>query len=217
MKCHVMSPFCPVCFQAALRDMPGGVSTEVQDMVEQCGETDEDELGPASRPSMVCIIGNGKSLDNIGLPDSMRGESVYPVYMEQNYQDHDLHRDLDWEILSCVNTRSGSRFNPDIGWIAISGPSNNDLTKWTQSWRSLLHWTLIVPCKRVHLLDRDPDNDPDSDLDPVSENFAPCKRGICPPPLSTREQYLSYRTPVMSPLPDSMRDEYVSCYWLCPW
>ena len=130
MKWNVMSCYhfalC-VCVQAALRDMPGGVSTEVQDMVEQCGETDEDELSPASRPSMVCIIGNGKSLDNIGLPDSMRGECVYPVYMEENYQDPDLHRDdLDWEILSCVNTRSGSRFNPDIGWIAISGPSNND-------------------------------------------------------------------------------------------
>ena len=32
-----------------------------------------------------------------------------PFYMEQNYLDHDINRDLDKEILSRVNTRSGSR------------------------------------------------------------------------------------------------------------
>ena len=35
-----------------------------------------------------------------------------------------------------------------------------------------------VPCKQVHLLDCDLDNDPDCDLDLDTDNFAPCKRGI---------------------------------------
>ena len=33
-----------------------------------------------------------------------------------------------------------------------------------------MYWTLKVSCKRLHLLDRDPDHNPD--------NFATCKRGI---------------------------------------
>ena len=35
-----------------------------------------------------------------------------------------------------------------------------------------------VPCKRVQLLDCDPDNDLDCDLDRDPVNFASCKRGI---------------------------------------
>ena len=35
-----------------------------------------------------------------------------------------------------------------------------------------------IPCKRVHLQDRDPGNDPDSDLDHDPNNFATCKQCI---------------------------------------
>ena len=35
-----------------------------------------------------------------------------------------------------------------------------------------------VPCKRMHLLDLDPDNDPDSYPDRNPNNFVLCKRGI---------------------------------------
>ena len=35
---------------------------------------------------------------------------LYSVYTEQNYPDRDMDSDLDREILSRVNTRSGSRF-----------------------------------------------------------------------------------------------------------
>ena len=34
-----------------------------------------------------------------------------------------------------------------------------------------------VLCKRVHLLDRDPDNNPDHDLNSNPDNFALCKQG----------------------------------------
>ena len=35
-----------------------------------------------------------------------------------------------------------------------------------------------VPCKRMHLLDCDPDKDPDHNLDFYPDNFAPRKQGI---------------------------------------
>ena len=49
--------------------------------------------------------------------------------MEQNCLHCDLECHLDREILSRVNTipykHYLDNFNPDIGWIAISGLSNN--------------------------------------------------------------------------------------------
>ena len=42
------------------------------------------------------------------------------------------------------------------------------------------------PCKRVHLLDRDPDNNLDRYLDCDPDNFAPCQRGRGQPQWSER-------------------------------
>ena len=59
----------------------------------------------------------------------IKSETSAPFpYTERNYLGRNLQHDLDQEILSRINSRLDcdlDNFNPDIGWIAISGPSNN--------------------------------------------------------------------------------------------
>ena len=56
-------------------------------------------------------------LDNSTVPEIITeennihaGQFLYPIYTEQSYPDRNLDSDLDREILSRVNTRSGLRF-----------------------------------------------------------------------------------------------------------
>ena len=93
---------------------------------------------------------------------------LYPIYMKQDYLDSDLDCDLDWEILSRVNTRSGSILNQISGGLRCNNDwiMNNNvlrivvLNNWMSSVNSYIFWiaiqiviqiliqTILTACKR---------------------------------------------------------------------